>query len=113
MSGNDGRPAVLVANEVMTALHSDDLEPGFGECRNQLWSGEAGEAGPDASRTRCTPTKSSVSVVSPSTSRQSAIASFRLSRSGVWVHLAGMRVPADPESVGHVSPRAGFWVLES
>jgi hypothetical protein len=39
MSGNDGRPAVLVANEVMTTLYADDLEPGFGECRNQLWSG--------------------------------------------------------------------------
>jgi hypothetical protein len=30
----------------------------------------------------------------------------------VWVHLAGMRVPADQGSVRYVSPRVAFWVLE-
>lgn len=30
----------------------------------------------------------------------------------VWVHLAGMPVPADQGSVRYVSPRVGFWVLE-
>ena len=30
----------------------------------------------------------------------------------VWVHLAGMRVPANQGVVRYVSPRVGFWVLE-
>ena len=30
----------------------------------------------------------------------------------VWVHLAGMRVPADQGVVRYRSPRCGFWVLE-
>lgn len=30
----------------------------------------------------------------------------------VWVHPAGMRVPADQGSVRYVSPRVAFWVLE-
>ena len=30
----------------------------------------------------------------------------------VWVHLAGMRVPADQGLVRYLSPRCGFWVLE-
>jgi hypothetical protein len=30
----------------------------------------------------------------------------------VWVHLAGMRVPADQGVVRYLSPQCGFWVLE-
>jgi hypothetical protein len=30
----------------------------------------------------------------------------------VWIHLAGMRVPADQGVVRYLSPRCGFWVLE-
>ena len=30
----------------------------------------------------------------------------------VWVHLAGMRAPADQGLVRYLSPRCGFWVLE-
>jgi hypothetical protein len=39
-----------------------------------------------------------------------AVLKTRDVRCVVWVHLAGMRVPADQGSVRHVSPRAGFWV---
>jgi hypothetical protein len=49
----------------VAAAHTNDSEPGRGESCHEIGTGETRQAGHDAKRTRCTPTKSSVSLVSP------------------------------------------------
>jgi len=59
------RSPIGMPEEVVAASYSNGTEAGRNESRNQLGTGETRQAGHDAKRTRCTPTKSSVSLVSP------------------------------------------------
>ena len=65
MGGDHGRSAVGVSQEMVTASHPDHLESHLGERHEQFVPDEARQARHDANRTRCTPTKFSVSPGSP------------------------------------------------
>jgi len=65
MGRHHSRAPISMTEEVVAAAHTNDSEPGRGESCHEIGTGETRQAGHDAKRTRCTPTKSSVSLVSP------------------------------------------------